>query len=68
MHRIRRGNLGWLPQPYGVVDILAPQKHVPTVGCLADYGVGQVAQADDVSRAGGLSTGRNKEDDSRRNR
>ena len=68
LRRVARANARRSPQPRAVVDVLAPQKHVPAVGCLADYGVGQVAQADEVSRVGGLSGGENKENDSRRNR
>jgi hypothetical protein len=66
--RIARAKSWRSPQPCAVVDVLAPQKHVPTVGCLADHCVGQVAQADEVRRVGSLSSGGNKEDDSRRNR
>ena len=44
--RIARAETRPLPQPYAMVDVLSPQQDVPAVGCLADYVVGQVAQAD----------------------
>ena len=66
--RIARAETRPLPQPCAMVDVLSPQQDVPAAGCLADYSVGEVAEADDARGIGGLSGGRNKADDSRRNR
>ena len=66
--RIAHAETRPLPQPCAMVDVLSPQQDVPAAGCLADYSVGQVAQADDARGIGGLSRGGNKADDSRRSR
>ncbi len=61
-------NTGLSSEPRAVVDGLAPQKHVPAAGCLANYNVGEISQSDKARRIGILSRGRNKGDNGRRNR
>ncbi len=40
---VARANTGLSSQPRAVIDVLAPQKHVPAVGCLANYNIGEIA-------------------------
>ncbi len=68
LRRIVRTDTGWSPQPRAMVDVVASQKHVPAIGRLADHSAGVVTEADEARRIGGLRRGRNKGDDSRRNR
>ena len=65
---VARANTGLSFEPRAVVDGFAPQKHVPAIGCLANYNIGEIAQSDKGRRIGMLSRGRNKGDNRRRNR
>lgn len=65
---LARANTRPSSEPCTVVDVLAPQKHVPAIGCLANYNVGEIAQSDKAKRIGVLSRGMNKGDNGRYNR